>query len=440
MKSRLAKVLHPVGGKPFIEHCVRIAQSVSAHKPVVVVSPDAAQLRAALDDRVSFAVQSDQLGTGHAVMAAETAVSAGSDVVVMYGDMPLIQGETLARLCAERHRLGAAVVMTTLITENARGFGRVVRDAGGSVRAVVEEVACTPEQLAIREVNVGLYCFDGAWVWQALRQIQRNPQKGEYFLTDLVEIAAAGNHSLSAVACADPDEFIGINTRVDLADAESALRRRINRRHMLNGVTLLDPATTYIETDVEIGMDTTVLPNTHLRGATRIGEGCVIGPETTLVNALVGNHSHIQKSVVLDSRIGNHVEMGPFSRLRPGCHIHDHVHIGNFAEAKNSDIGAHTHIGHFSYMGDTTCGEHVNYSAGVITCNYDGAVKSRTVIGDYAFVGSDTLLVAPVAMGARARTGAGAVVTKDIPADTLAVGMPARVIRQLNTEKGQISQ
>lgn len=435
MKSRLAKVLHPVGGKPFIEHCVRVAQSVSAKKPVVVVSPDADQIRAALGDRVSFAVQTEQLGTGHAVMAAE-AVADGGDVIVMYCDMPLILSDTLTRLREERARLGAAVVMTSLLTDNARGFGRVVRGADGDVRAVVEEVSCTPEQLAIKEVNVGLYCFDGAWLWQALRQIQRNPQKGEYFLTDLVEIAAAGKQTLSAIVCTDPDEFIGINTRVDLADAEAALRKRINRRHMLNGVTLLDPATTYIEADVEIGMDTSVLPNTHLRGATRIGEGCVIGPETTLVNALVGNHSHIQKSVVLDSRIDDHVEMGPFSRLRPGCHIHDHVHIGNFAEAKNSDVGAHTHIGHFSYMGDTTCGEHVNYSAGVITCNYDGAVKSRTVIGDFAFIGSDTLLVAPVEMGKNARTGAGAVVTKNIPANSLAVGIPARVIRHLDAEKG----
>ncbi len=436
MKSQLAKVLHPVGGKPFIEHCVRIAQAVSAQKPVVVVSPDADQVRAALGDRVSFAVQAEQLGTGHAVMAAEAAVAAEGDVIVMYGDMPLILSETLTRLQENRARMGAAVVMTTLVTDNARGFGRVVRDTNGNVRAVVEEVSCTPEQLAIKEVNVGLYCFDGAWVWQALRQIQRNPQKGEFFLTDLVEIASAGNQPLSAVVCADPDEFIGINTRVDLADAEAALRKRVNRRHMLNGVTLLDPASTYIEADVEIGMDTTVLPNTHLRGATRIGQGCVIGPETTLVNAHVGNYSHIQKSVVLDSRIDDHVEMGPFSRLRPGCHIHDHVHIGNFAEAKNSEIGAHTHIGHFSYMGDTTCGEHVNYSAGVITCNYDGVVKSRTVIGDFAFIGSDTLLVAPVSMGARARTGAGAVVTKDIPADTLAFGIPARVVRKLDSEKG----
>ncbi len=431
MKSRLAKVLHPLGGRPAIEHCVDAAAAVSALPPVVVVGTDAGQVRAALGARADFAAQTEQLGTGHAVLQAELAAEDASDVIVMYGDMPLIRPESLALLAAQRQTSGAAVALATLISDNPRGFGRVARDAQGAAIAVVEEVDCTPRQLAIKELNVGLYCFDGAWLWGALKRITRNEKKGEYFLTDLVAIAIADGRAVRAQTFTEADEFIGINTRVDLADAEAALRKRINRAHMLNGVTLTDPATTYIEPGVIIGMDTVIEPNTHLKGATVIGAGCVIGPESMLVNAIIGDHSTVLKSVVLDSRIDEHVEMGPFSRLRPGCHVHAHVHIGNFAEAKNSEIGAHTHIGHFSYMGDTTCGEHVNYSAGVITCNYDGENKSRTVLGDGVFLGSDTLLIAPVTLGPGARTGAGAVVTKNLPPNTLAVGMPARVIRKL---------
>jgi bifunctional UDP-N-acetylglucosamine pyrophosphorylase/glucosamine-1-phosphate N-acetyltransferase len=431
MKSKLAKVLHPVCGRAIIEHCVSNAHAVTGHKPVVVVSSDAKQVRAALAGRVDFAVQAEQLGTGHAVMHAEAAATGTSDIVVAYGDMPLIRAETMSALVARRRQTGAAVAMTSLITDNARGFGRVIRNGNGAVQAIVEEVSCTPEQLQGKEVNVGLYCFEGAWLWQALKRVQPNPQKGEYFLTDMIALAIEDQRTVEAVTSNDAIEFIGINTRVDLADAEIALRLRINRMHMLNGVTIEDPATTYIDAGVTIGADTTLLSNTRLSGATSIGEDCLIGPDTMLVNATIGARTRVQKSVVLESRMDNDIEMGPFARLRPGCHVHDGVKIGNFAEAKNSDIGAHTHMGHFSYMGDTTCGEHVNYSAGVITCNYDGEVKSRTIIGDHAFLGSDTMLVAPVTLGRNARTGAGAVVTNDVPDDTLAVGMPARVLRKL---------
>jgi bifunctional UDP-N-acetylglucosamine pyrophosphorylase/glucosamine-1-phosphate N-acetyltransferase len=432
MKSKLAKVLHPVAGKPLIERCVSNAASVSATRPVVVVSLDADQVRTALGERVDFAVQAEQLGTGHALLQAADAAAGSGDVIVMYGDMPLILSTTLASMRAQRHVNGAAIAMTTLITPNARGFGRIIRDSGGRIRSINEEVDCTPEQLAINEVNVGLYCFDGAWLWDALKRVKKNPVKGEYFLTDLVALAIADGRVVDAVISYDADEFIGINTRVDLADAEAALRKRTNRAHMLNGVTIEDPATTYIDEGATIGSDTRILPNTRIDGACVIGGDCVIGPDTMLVGATIGDGCHVLKSVILESRLENNVEMGPFARLRPGCHVHEHVHIGNFAEAKNSVIGAHTHMGHFSYMGDTDCGAHVNYSAGVITCNYDGEVKSRTVIGDGAFIGSDTLLVAPVTLGHGARTGAGAVVTKDLPSETLAVGMPARVIRRLS--------
>jgi bifunctional UDP-N-acetylglucosamine pyrophosphorylase/glucosamine-1-phosphate N-acetyltransferase len=335
-----------------------------------------------------------------------------------------------------REQSGAAVAMLTLITDNARGFGRIVRDAGGErVLAIVEEVSCTPEQMAIKEVNVGVYALDGAWVWDALRRIQPNPRKGEYFLTDLVEIAVADGREVRAVVTHDEAECIGINTRVDLADAEDVLRQRVNRRHMLNGVTLVDPGSTYISSDAEIAQDTVILPNTHIQGRTRIGMGCSIGPNSLIVDSTIGNDVEIVQSMIEQSRVEDRVHVGPFAHFRAGAHVCEGAHVGNYAEIKNSTLGAGSHMGHFSYLGDATVGEHVNLGAGTITCNYDGVKKNRTVIGDGAFIGSDTMLVAPVTLGEGARTGAGAVVTNDVPAHTLVVGVPARLIKRI--EKGE---
>jgi bifunctional UDP-N-acetylglucosamine pyrophosphorylase/glucosamine-1-phosphate N-acetyltransferase len=431
MKSTLPKVLHPLRGQLLIEHCLTAV--LAAHgPPIIVVGLDADAVRKAIDGRAEFAVQAEQLGTGHAVLQAESMARDAGQVVVTYADMPLLTPDTLRKLMVLREDTGAAVVMLTLITDNPRGFGRVIRDTSGErVLAIFEEVACTPEQLAIPEVNVGVYCFDGAWLWPALRRIRPNPKKGEYFLTDLIEIALADGRDVCAVKTFDEEECIGINTRVDLADADAALRRRINRAHMVNGVTIVDPAATYIDSTVEISADTTILPNTHVLGKTRIGSNCVIGPNSYLIDASIGNHVEIAQSMIEDSQVDDRVHIGPFSHFRPGVHIHAGVHIGNFVEIKNSAIGEGTHIGHFSYTGDAMVGEHVNIGAGAITCNYDGVTKNRTTIGDNAFIGSDTLLVAPVAVGKHARTGAGAVVTKNVPDDTLAVGMPARVIRRL---------
>lgn len=434
MKSNLPKILHPLRGKTMIEHSLAATTVLSDRPTVVVVSSDADTVRRTLNGRAQFAEQAEQLGTGHAVMQAEPLAKDASEIVVTYADLPLVRAETYTQLVQKRHETNAAIVMATLITDNTRGFGRIVRDSSGDVRAIVEEVACTPEQRNIKEVNIGVYCFDGAWLWKALRRIQPNATKGEYFLTDLVEIALSEGRVVQAIAFDDPDEFIGINTRVDLADADAALRRRINRAHMLNGVTLVDPSSTYIDCDVKIDADVTILPNTHLQGNTIIGAESVIGPNSILSNALIGRRVHFQQSVILDSRVDDDAEIGPFSRLRPGSHVCEGARMGNFAELKNSTLGAGSHMGHFSYAGDATIGEHVNIGAGAITCNYDGEKKSRTVIGDNAFIGSDTMLVAPVTVGKNARTGAGAVVTKDVPPDTLAVGAPARVIRQLKVK------
>ena len=449
MKSSLPKVLHPLRGLSLIEHSLRAAYAVTGAKPIIVVGHDAQAVAAAVGDRGECVLQSPQLGTGHAVMAiadhlagqtprvSETPgvwpVAPTNRVLVMAADMPLVRYETLRALVDEQTRTGAAVVLLSVVVDNPRGFGRVVRDGAGNVQAIVEQIDCAPDQLAIRELNASVYCFDGAWLWQAVRQLKPNARKGEYFLTDLVALAVSEGRVVKAIV-GEVEENIGINTLVDLADAEAALRRRINRAHMLNGVSIVDPATTYIDLDVEIGPDTVILPNTHLLGNTRVGAHSTIGPNSVLRNAIVGNHCQVQQSTVEDARMDDHTDAGPYAHLRSGTHLCEGAHVGNFGEIKNSTLGPRSKMGHFSYLGDATVGADVNIGAGVITCNYDGANKHPTKIDDGVFIGSDTMLVAPVTIGEGARTGAGSVVTRNVAPNTLVVGIPARAIRKLKAD------
>ncbi len=437
MKSGLPKVLHPLRGLPLIEHALRAAIRATGQKPIVIVGHDSAAVQAAIGDRADFVLQAEQLGTGHAVMMAEAAMrdDPSAHVIVTAADMPLVRPETLQSLVDECKQHGAALSLLSVVVNDPRGFGRVARDASGNVTAIVEQVACTPEQLKITELNGAIYCIDAAWLWDALRRIEPNPRKGEYFLTDLVEIAVADGRTARAIVAGDIDECIGINTRVDLADADAALRRRINRAHMLNGVSIVDPAATYIDLDVTIGEDTVILPNTHVLGRSRIGANSAIGPNSLLRNATIGAGCEIRQSVIEDARVDDGADVGPFSHLRSGAHVCAGAHVGNFGEIKKSTLGPNSKMGHFSYLGDATVGENVNIGAGAITCNYDGVRKNPTTIGDGAFIGSDTLLVAPVEIGANATTGAGAVVTKNVPPDTVAVGLPARVIRRKGQNK-----
>jgi len=306
-----------------------------------------------------------------------------------------------------------------------------VRKADGTVEAIVEEYVATLEQREIKELNVGAYCFKAQWLWDALHRIEKNPKKGEYYLTDIVELAVRENLPVQAVVHDDFMETIGINTRVHLSEAEAALRMRINHEHMLNGVSMMNPASTYIEIGVKIGKDTTLLPNTFLHGNTVIGERNVIGPNTIVRNTTIGNDCKILASVLEGAVLEDDVDMGPFARLRKGAHLKSHVHMGNFGEVKDSTLNEGVKMGHFSYIGNTTIGARTNIGAGTITCNFDGEKKHSTEIGEDAFIGSDTMLVAPLKLGDGARTGAGAVVTKNVPEDTLVVGMPARAIRKV---------
>ena len=435
MKSGLPKMLHPVCGRPMLSHSLAAVMQASDESPVVVVGHDADQVRSAVSGDVRFVIQEQQLGTAHAVMQVESLLKGKTDyVLVTYGDMPLLQASTLERLVETQKANRGPLTMLTVIADDPRGFGRVLRKSDGTVAAIVEEYGASPEQLKINELNVGAYCFKADWLWDALHRIKVS-SKGEYYLTDTAELAFRDGLAIQAVVCDDLVETIGINTRVHLAEAESALRARINRAHMLNGVTLMDPAVTYIEADVKIGRDTVILPNTYIRGTTVIGERNRIGPNSHLLNSKIGNDCTVFMSVMEGALLEDNVDIGPFARLRKGAHLAQHVHMGNLGEVKDSYLAEGVKVGHFSYIGNATIGRNTNIGAGTITCNFDGVNKNPTEIGEDVFIGSDSMLVAPLKIGDRAKTGAGAVVTRDVPADMLAVGVPARAIKKLERKK-----
>lgn len=431
MRSKLPKVLHPLLGQPLIQYSLNTTARVSRELPVVVIGHGGEAVRQALGEQAETVVQAEQLGTGHAVQQAAKLLQGSVDLVlVVAADMPLLTEQTLGRLVETQKSNPGPLTLLTLFADQPRGFGRIVRDDRQHVQAIVEEAQATPEQLAIKELNAGAYCFSAAWLWGALPRIPLS-SKGEFYLTDLVEIAVSEGFPVQAVCLDEPGEAIGINTRVHLAEATQLLQARINRDWMLAGVSIIDPATTYIESTVTLGEDTVIWPNTHLRGATRIGEGCEIGPNTIIRNTTIGDRCRVFSSVLESAAVEEGVDIGPFAHLRKGAHLAAGVHMGNFGEVKNSYLGPGTKMGHFSYIGDATIASEVNIGAGTITCNYDGKNKHPTIIEEGVFIGSDTMLVAPVKIGEGARTGAGSVVTKDIPPYTLAVGVPARAIRKL---------
>lgn len=430
MKSDLPKVLHPLLGKPMVLWAVEMAEALSGRPPVVVVGHGRELVEAALGARADYVYQEPLLGTGHAVLQARAHLLGAADLVlVSYADMPLLRAETLRGLVdgfAAAASAGAppALGMLTVRRDDPQGFGRVVRNTVGEIQAIVEEVDCTPEQRRITELNPGVYCFDAAWLWDNLDKIPLSA-KGEYYITDMVGIAVAQGRAVLTLE-APAAEVDGINNRLHLAHATAVLRRRILETHMLNGVTISDPATTYIEATVAIGADTTLLPGTHLQGQTTIGRHAVIGPNCQVVDSVIGDHCRVTYSVVEEARIEAHSEVGPFAHLRKGAHLAEGVHMGNFGEVKNSYLGPGVKMGHFSYVGDAQIGANANIGAGTITCNFDGKRKHATVVGEDAFIGSDTLLVAPVTVGAGARTGAGSVVTRNVAAGELVYGVPAR--------------
>ena len=453
MRSKLSKLLHPLAGMPLLGHVLKAIEgiasysplasfdaSISTHRPIVVIGHESAQIEAAFGERCLYAFQQEQLGTGHAVLTAQPVVDALSPlpeiVLVCYGDTPLMSSEILANVLVEHLAQRAVLTFLTTYTELPFDYGRVVRDSSGRVREIVEVKRASEEQLRIKEVNSGVYCFDRAWLWPILQNLPRNAS-GEYYLTDLVAIAAAQERTIATV-CGSLDETVGINNRVQLAEAEQLLRRRILERHMYAGVTVIDPATTYIDDEVQIGIDTIIYPGTMLTGKTTIGADCRLGPATTISQSVLADRCVVRNSILEESILEEDVSVGPFSHCRPGAHLARGVRMGNFGEVKNSYVGAETDMHHFSYLGDATVGDHVNIGAGAVTANYDGKQKHRTTIGARASIGVDTILIAPVTVGAGAYTGSGAVVNRDVPPDALVVGVPAHLLRMLNTQDGTL--
>ncbi len=434
MKSELPKVLHHLAGKPMVQYAVEMAAELTSERPLLVVGNGADQVRRAVGDQVIYVEQREQLGTGHALLQARPLLEGRSETVaVWYADMPLLSADTLRRLLELQAEGKGPIAMLTVEADDPMGFGRILRDDAGQVVGIVEEAVATDAQKAIRELNCGVYCFDGDWLWPHLAQLPLSP-KGEYYLTDLVAMAVAEGQVVEALKISDVAEVLGINDRTHLAQAEAAMRQRINQKWMLEGVTLLAPALTFIDATVEIGQDTTIYPNTYLQGAMTIGRQCRLGPNTIVRDSTVGNGCTIEASVVEGAVLEDGADVGPFSHLRKGTHLAQGVHVGNFAEVKNSYLGPGSKMGHFSYLGDATVGQDVNIGAGTITCNYDGQRKHPTIIEDGAFIGSDTMLVAPVRVGAGAKIGAGSVVTHDIPPGSVAYGVPARVKGEVKEE------
>jgi bifunctional UDP-N-acetylglucosamine pyrophosphorylase/glucosamine-1-phosphate N-acetyltransferase len=427
MRSRIPKVLHPLAGRPMLVHVLDALAGAGVERPVVVTGHGADAVEAALAGRAATTRQEPQRGTADAVRVGLAAVpAAAEEMLVTMGDVPLQPVALYAALLTERRAADAAIALASARLDDPTGYGRVVRAADGGATAIVEEADADAATRAIDEVNAGTYAFDAAWLHGAIGRVPASAS-GEYYLTDLVALAVADGRAVCVVV-ADAADAMGINDRVALAVAEERLRRRIAEDHMRNGVTIVDPSTTRIDAAVEIGQDARIEPGTTLEGSTVIAQDAVIGPNAHVRDSSIGPRTRVWASVVEESVVAEDVQIGPFAHLRPGAEVGARCRIGNFAEIKKSRIGAGSQQHHFSYLGDAEIGENVNVGAGSVTANFDGTAKHRTVIGDRASIGVDTMMVAPVTIGEGATTGAGAVVTRDVAPGKTVVGMPARPI------------
>ncbi|MGB9919652.1 MAG: bifunctional UDP-N-acetylglucosamine diphosphorylase/glucosamine-1-phosphate N-acetyltransferase GlmU [Moorellales bacterium] len=428
MRSRYPKVLHLLVGRPLLEHVLEAVREAGVPEQIIVVGHQAELVRERLGDGYRYAYQDPPLGTGHAVLQAEPLIPAEADtVLVACGDTPLLGAETLRRLLAEHLAQGSVATLLTAVVADPSGYGRVLRGAGGEVRAIVEERDAGPEVKRVREINSGTYVFERRALFAALREIGAANAQGEYYLPDVIAVLVRGGARVATVEAA-AEEIMGINSRVELAAAEAVLRRRINRRLMENGVTIIDPESTYVEATVEVEPDTVLYPGTLLQGRTVIGEGCRVGPYVSLRDSRLGREVEVRYAVVEESEIGDRCRIGPFAYLRPGTRLEAGVKVGDFVEIKQSLIGEGSKVPHLSYVGDAVVGKGVNIGAGTITCNYDGERKWPTYIEDGAFIGSNTNLVAPVRVGRGAYVGAGSTITKDIPAEALGVARSRQTV------------
>jgi bifunctional UDP-N-acetylglucosamine pyrophosphorylase / glucosamine-1-phosphate N-acetyltransferase len=431
MKSKLYKVLHPIAGRPMVQHVIDQISSVNVDKVITIVGFGAEDVKKHIGAKSEFVLQEEQLGTGHAVLQAEALLKdkEGTTIVVC-GDTPLITKETYQSLIDHHEKTGAKATILTAKAPNPFGYGRIIRNEANGVERIVEHKDANDKELLVDEINTGTYCFDNQALFQALKQVSNNNAQGEYYLPDVIEILQQQGEIVSAYITHNFDETLGINDRVALAEAEKIMKLRINERHMKNGVTIVDPEHTYIGPDVKIGADTIIHPGTILKGETVIEEEAEIGPYSELINCYVGKGTIVKQSVASDSKIGNHVKVGPYAHLRPESSIGNNGKIGNFVEIKKTELKENSKVSHLSYIGDAHVGSNVNIGCGTITVNYDGKHKYVTTIEDDSFIGCNSNLIAPVTIGRGSYVAAGSTITKDVPEDSLSV---ARA-RQTNKE------
>ncbi|EMF0124600.1 bifunctional UDP-N-acetylglucosamine diphosphorylase/glucosamine-1-phosphate N-acetyltransferase GlmU [Enterococcus hirae] len=432
MKSKLYKVLHPVSGQPMVEHIINRVSETNPDQIITIVGHGAEQVKAQLGERSEYALQAEQLGTGHAVLQAASFLQGKEGTtLVISGDTPLLTTETLNNLFEYHQGKNASATILTAQAEDPTGYGRIIRDHIGIVEKIVEQKDTTPEEALVQEINTGTYCFDNQALFEALNKVGTDNAQGEYYLTDIIEILKDAGKTVAAYQTEDFDESMGVNDRIALAKANELMRQRINKMHMVNGVSFVDPATTYIDDGVEIGSDTVIEAGVQLQGKTVIGSDCVIGAHSRIVDSVIEDHVVVEHSVIEKSLVKSHADVGPFAHLRPKAEIGEGVHIGNFVEVKNAEIGKNTKVGHLTYVGDATLGEEINVGCGVVFVNYDGKNKHRTTIGDHSFIGSNANIIAPVEIAKNTSVAAGSTITEDIPEYAMAI---ARA-RQVNKEE-----
>ena len=422
MKSKKPKVLHKIFNEPMINYVIKAATECGSEKLCVVIGHKAEEVQQAIAQKdITFALQKQQLGTGHAVMQAMDFLEEDKNILILYGDTPLITVESLKELISFHEVENNDVSIVSAIVEDPTGYGHIIRDEQGNFLKNIEHKDASESEKTVQEINTGIYYFKGSALKEALVKLTNDNAQGEYYLPDTLSILLQSGYRVNALVTKDASAYFGVNTTVQLAQATAILQKRINQKHMENGVMILSPETTWIDPSVKIAADTIIYPNTIIEGNTSIGEDCTIGPNARLTHMMIGNDVHLQSSTAIHSSIGNHVTVGPFAYIRPDCHIADNVKIGDFVEVKNSTVGKGTKIPHLTYIGDTDAGEKINFGCGTITVNYDGSTKHRTVVEDNVFVGCNANLVAPVTIHKGSYIAAGSTITKDVPEDVLAV-------------------